>query len=487
MRRQMRSNYSVQASPRFGVLSEHQMADIHSASLEILWHTGSRMYCQEALDLLARGGADISDGSLVRIPPHLLEWALRTAPPRVVLANRNGERVVALEDNKTYYGTGSDCPNILDHQTGERRLFRKEDIAQGIRLCDALSNIDFVMSMGLASDAPIKTSDRHQFEAMLLNTVKPIVFTAHDLDGIRDIVDMAAAAVGGLDALRRSPTLILYAEPTTPLVHTRESVEKLLFMAENNLPVLYAPGMLRGGTAPVTLAACLALANAESLTGLLVSQLKREGAPLVLGGGALVMDMRTMVSSYGAPELQLAGAALADMAHYYGLPRFSSAGASDSKVVDQQALIEGTISVLMQALSGSNLVHDVGFLECGLTSSFEMVVAIDEVIAMVKQIVKTVEINDETLALDLIHRVGPGGSFIAEDHTARHFRGVWFPRLLNRQNYEAWAAEGKQTMGDRLRQRVSDILATHKPQALSPKALERIQGIVQAADTRLGQ
>jgi trimethylamine--corrinoid protein Co-methyltransferase len=481
----MRSNYTVQASPRFGVLSEQQMAEIHAASLEILWRTGSRMHCQEALELFKHAGADVSDGNLVRIPPHLVEWALRTAPPRVVLANRNGERVMSLEDNKTYYGTGSDCPNILDHETGERRLFRKQDIAQGIRLCDALAHIDFVMSMGLASDVPVKTSDRHQFEAMVLNTVKPIVFTAHDLDGIRDIVDMAAAAAGGLDELRRNPTLVLYAEPTTPLVHTRESVEKLLFTAENNLPVLYAPGMLRGGTAPVTLAACLALANAESLTGLLVAQLKREGAPLVLGGGALIMDMRTMVSSYGAPELQLAGAALADMAHYYGLPRFSSAGASDSKTVDQQAMIEGTISVLMQALSGANLVHDVGFLECGLTSSFEMVVAIDEVIAMIKQIIKSVEINDETLALDVIHRVGPGGSFLTEDHTARHFRGVWFPRLLNRQNYDAWAADGKQTMGDRMRQKVREILAVHNPQPMEPKIVERIRAILQSADAKI--
>ena len=482
----MRSNYAVQASPRFGVLTEQQMADIHSASLEILWRTGSRMYSQEALELLRKAGADVTDGNLVRIPPHLVEWALRTAPPRVILANRNGERTVVLEGNKTYYGTGSDCPNILDHETGERRPFRKADIEQGIRLCDALPNIDFVMSMGLASDVPIKTSDRHQFEAMLLNTVKPIVFTAHDLDGIRDIAEMAAAAVGGHDELRRNPTLILYAEPTTPLVHTRDSVEKLLFMAENNLPVLYAPGMLRGGTAPVTLAACLALANAESLTGLLVSQLKREGAPLVLGGGALVMDMRTMVSSYGAPELQLAGAALAEMAHYYGLPRFSSAGASDSKVVDQQAVIEGTISILMQALAGSNLVHDVGFLECGLTSSYEMLVAMDEVIAMAKQIIKTVEISDETLALDLIHKVGPGGSFVAESHTAKHFRGVWFPKLLNRQNFDTWAAEGRQTMGDRARQKVRDILATHQSQPVPAQALERIKGILQSADARLG-
>jgi trimethylamine--corrinoid protein Co-methyltransferase len=150
-------------------------------------------------------------------------------------------------------------------------------------------------------------------------------------------------------------------------------------------------------------------------------------------------------------------------------------------------MIEGTISVLMQALAGSNLVHDVGFLESGLTSSFEMLVAMNEVIAMAKQIIRAVEISPETLALDVIHKVGPGGSFVAEGHTAKHFRSVWFPGLLNRQNYDTWAAEGKQTMGDRLRQRVNDILATHKPQALPPQAVERIQGILQAADSRLGK
>ena len=190
-----------------------------------------------------------------------------------------------------------------------------------------------------------------------------------------------------MEELRRNPFIILYAEPITPLKNAQEAVEKLLYMAENDLPVIYAPGMLSGATGPVTLAGCLALANAESLCGLVMAQLKREGGPFIYGGGILPLDMRTSVAAYGAPELQLAGAALADMAHYYRLPRFSGAGASDSKVLDQQAMIEGTISTVMQALCGANLVHDVGYLEGGLTGSYEMVVAMDEVIGMVKRII----------------------------------------------------------------------------------------------------
>ncbi|MBN1314619.1 MAG: trimethylamine methyltransferase family protein [Anaerolineales bacterium] len=478
----MKSNYFAQITPGFRVLSDSQIDDVHSASLEILWRTGTRIHNQDALDLLIKAGAPVTDGNLVRLSPHLVEWAIRTAPSRVVLANREGKRVLFLEGNNTYYGTGSDCPNILDSETGERRPVKKVDVEKGMWICDALPNIDFVMSMGLVSDVPVKTSDRHQYEAMLLNTVKPIIFTAHDLAGIRDIVEMSAIAVGGMDELRKNPNLILYAEPVTPLEHSQESIEKFLYMVENGLPVMYTPGMLKGGTAPITVAGCIALANAESLAGLLIAQLKREGAPVVLGGGALVMDLRTTVSCYGAPELQLAGAALADMANHYGLPRFSSAGASDSKIVDQQAMIEGTISAMVQALCGANLVHDVGFLESGLTSSYEMLVAMDEVIAMVKTIMQGAEINTDTLAVDVIDRVGPGGNFLTEKHTVKYMRGGWFPTLMDRQNYVSWEADGKKSMGDRLKIKVQKILNEHKPAALEPDALNAIKAIVRKAD-----
>lgn len=482
----MRTSYAVQKSPHFSVLSQDQKEDLHLATLEILWRTGSRVLCEEAIDLLKKAGADVSDGNLVRMPPHLVEWAIRCAPPRVVMADRNGARAMFLEDGKTHYGTGSDCPYIVDSDTGERRKFLKADVAKASRLCDALPNIDFMMSMGLASDVPAETSDRHQFEAMVLNTTKPIVFTAHDLDGIRDIVEMAAVVAGDLDELRRNPFLMLYGEPITPLKHAKESVEKLLFMAQNGLPAIYAPGMLSGATAPVTLPGCLALANAESLFGLVMVQLRREGAPFVYGGGVLPIDMRTSVAAYGAPELQLAGAALADMAHLYRLPRFSGAGASDSKVLDQQAMIEGTLSTLMQALCGANLVHDVGYLESGLTGSYEMAVAIDEVIGMVKRIMSGMEINDDTLALDVIDRVGPGGHFIDDEHTLKFFREGWFPRLLDRRNYESWDADGRKTMGDRLNRRVKEILAEHVPDPVPSGKAERMREVIRAAEARRG-
>ncbi len=482
----MRSSYAIQGTPGFALLAESQKEELHLASLDILEQTGSRVFCEEALALLKKAGAHVTDGNLVRVPSHLIEWAIRTAPPRVRICKRDGSPAMLLEGNRTYYGTGSDCPNILDYRTGQRRPFVKADVAMAARLCDALPNIDFVMSMGLVSDCPVETSDRHQFEAMLSNTAKPIVYTAHDLAGLQDIAGMAAAVAGGMEELQQNPFLILYGEPITPLKHAKESMEKLLFCAEHRLPMIYAPGMLRGATAPVTTAGCLILANAESLTGLLIVQLKREGAPVILGGGALPLDMHTSVASYGAPELQVTGAALAEMAHRYRKPRFSSAGASDSKVMDQQAMIEGTLSLVMQALCGANLVHDVGFLESGLTGSFAMVLAMDEAISMVKCIMGGVQIDDEQLALDAIRRVGPDGNFISDEHTLQHFREVWYPRFLDRRNYDSWVANGKKTMADRLNEKVAEMLETHAPPALPPETSARVRQIVMDAEARFG-
>jgi len=465
--------------PRYTLLSDETKQEVHRSAIEILEQTGSRVFCEEALVLLKDAGAEVTDGNLVRIPAHLIEWAVRSAPPRVGIYRRDGTRAMDLGWRRTYYGTGSDCPNILDHETGEHRKFLKADVADAARLCDALPNIDFIMSMGLVSDCPVDSSDRHQFEAMLLNTTKPIVYTAHDLAGLKDIVEMASEAVGGLEVLQRKPFMILYGEPITPLKHATESMEKLLYLAERRLPMIYAPGMLRGATAPITTAGCLALANAESLTGLLIAQLKQVGAPVIMGGGAIPLDMKTAVGAYGAPELQITGMALAEMAQYYKLPRFSSAGASDSKALDLQAAIEGTISVMSQALCGANLVHDVGFLESGLCGSYAMVLAMDEAISMVRTIMGGIQLDDEQFALDTIHHVGPDGNYIAEEHTLKHFREVWYPRFLDRRNYESWIEAGGKTMTDRLNERVSDILAKHAAPSPSPEIVTRIHQIIE--------
>jgi trimethylamine--corrinoid protein Co-methyltransferase len=235
---------------------------------------------------------------------------------------------------------------------------------------------------------------------------------------------------------------------------------------------------MAGGTAPVSLAGTLAIGNAELLSGLVIAQLKRKGTPFIYGGTFTVMDMSTTIFSLGAPELSLLCGALADMAHYYKLPVFGAAGLTDAKVLDQQAGIEASMSCLLSALTGSNLVHDIGHMESGLAASYEMIVMCDEIVSMVKRVMKGVEVNDESLAVDLIDRVGPGGYFVAEEHTLRHFRAEqWRPQFLDRSNYYRWNKDGKLTLGDKLNRKVKKILNEYSPEPLDPELIKEIRRI----------
>ena len=474
----MKSNSSVFETPQFRILSDDQIREIHSASLEILERTGVLVLEEESRSLLGDAGARIGNDARVRIPSYLVEKALATAPKRITLCGRNGSRKVYLEGNRSYFGTGSDCPNIIDPYTFEKRRMVKEDIAAAARLCDFLPNIDFIMSLGLVSDAPWEISDKHQFEAMLLNITKPIVFTAHDKPGMNGIIEMSSLVAGGEESLKNNPFICLYAEPVSPLKHVGTALRKLLLAAEKEIPVVYTPCPMAGATGPVTMAGVLATSNAECLSGLVIHQLKKPGAPFITGGVISIMDMRDSILSYGAPELDLLSAGMADIAHYYHLPVFGTAGCTDFKTLDEQAAVEASISTLMSALSGSNLVHDIGFLESALTGSCELIVLTNEIIDMVKRIMRGIQVTPETLAVDLVDAVGPGGHYIAEEHTAFNFRKeFWLPHLMDRRRFDQWHREGEKTLGDRLNEEVKKILREHKPEPLPEGMVREIHKI----------
>lgn len=480
-----KSNFTTYSSPQFRILSDAQIYEIYLAALEVLERTGVDVFDEESVDLLVSAGSRVEGKRRVHIPAYLVEDALKSAPKRITLASRDGQRKVLLEGTKVYFGTGSDCPYILDPFTGERRMFTKEDVGKAALLCDYLSNIDFFMSLGLVSDVPAPVSDRHQFQAMLLNTIKPVIFTAHDEAGMADIIDMATIAMGGREKLRSNPCIALYAEPSSPLQHSKTAVRKLLMAAQESIPVVYTPGHTAGGTGPVTLAGVLVVNNAEVLSGLVISQLRQKGAPFIVGGLPTLLDMRTAIFCYGAPEMHMASAALAEIAHYYRLPMFGTAGCSDAKVMDQQAAIESSFSCLMAALSGANLVHDVGYLEYGLTGSYEMMVMTNEIIAMVKRIMRGIDVNEESLALDVIDKVGPGGNFLQEKHTLHHFRMEhWPPDLIDRSSYGKWKQDRGKTLGQRVSEKVKRILAEYHPKPLSPEQLSQIEAVIARAEAR---
>lgn len=494
----IRINDRIFGGAQYQRLSPQQCRKLHNASLESLARTGARLYHQEAIDLLKKAGASVLEGNRVRIPAGLVEQALNTAPKRVTLypaprdtgppardlpTTRQNRSALFLEEGCCHYGPGSDCLNIIDHRTGRRRRPVLQDVVEGIIVCDALPHIDFVMSMFLPSDVDPMISDRYQMEAMLNHTTKPIIFVANDFSGCVDAVEMAEAVAGGSEALKLRPCVACYINVTTGLRHGQETLQKLLFIAEKGLPVLYVPVVISGISGPVTVAGSMALVNAGMLVGLVLSQLKREGAPFIVPGwGGEGLDMRTMINPYCAPDPKGIAHALA---HYYNLPQFGLGGCSESKLVDQQAAAEATLTLMTETLGGANLIHDLGYLESGRCGSLAQLVICNEIVGWIEHTMAPVEISDETLALDLIDDIGPDGQFLDTPHTLAHFRERWQPDVFERSNYEGWQARGGKSLGERAAERVDKILAEHMPEPLPQDIRGKIRAIVQRAEETL--
>jgi trimethylamine--corrinoid protein Co-methyltransferase len=322
---------------------------------------------------------------------------------------------------------------------------------------------------------------------MVENTSKPIVFTAWDEAGLADIVTMAEAVAGGADRLRLAPFLLAYLEPSSPLQHSETVLGKLLMMADKGLPFVYAPGPVEGASAPVTSAGSLVMANAEVLSGITIAQLRSPGTPVVYGSGSGPLDMKTTVATYSSPEFMLHCRAFNELGQrFYRLPTWGFSGCTDAKRPDAQAGADSGLWVLWTILSGANLVHDVGYVESGMTCSLEMMVIGDEIIGFARRLAAGISITPETLALDAIHRVGPGGDYLTDDHTLRHYRECWYPRVFDRLSHQSWQAAGGLSAVDRARDLAREAIANHRPKPLPEGALETMRAIAAAADRRAG-
>lgn len=477
-----RRHVRPEGSLQFQRFTGQQTDRLFAACLEILERTGVQMHDEEALSLLKRAGARISDGNHVRIPPKLVENALSTAPRGVTLYNRHGEPVMPVEEYSTFYGLGSDCLNIIDHRDNERRKPVLQDMVDAITLADALPNVDFVMALFAPLELPQEISDRYQMEVMLNYTTKPIIYVTSEFSGCVDAVEMAEAVVGGENAMREKPLAACYINVTTGLVHNQEALQKLLYLSKKGLPAAYVPSTQGGATAPVTPAAALAVSQAGALAGLVLSQLQREGAPIIMPGwGGNMLDMRSTIQPYADPDKR---ALAPNFVHALGLPMFALAGVSDAKVVGMQSGIEAALTLLTDALCGANIIHDMGYLESGLCGSLVQLTVCDEILNWIEHFTRPVEVSDETLALDLIDEVGPGGQFLDSEHTLKHYRERWYPKLFDRNNYGRWLEKGGKTLQERAAERVTSILKSHKPEHLSEEVRQAVHAVIErrAAD-----
>jgi len=478
-------NQTIQETPSFRVLSEDQIERIYSAALDVIQRTGARFYHEEALELFRNSDAVVTDENLVRVPLSLAERAIKTHPRKVNLTGRTGEYGIKLDKDTVNFGTGSDLPFTYDRETGERRRTKYKDVYDAGRIVNYLPNMDFFMSHGIVQDCPnTQTYDRHQCLAMLEGCTKPMVLTSVDGEGLEDLWKMCSLFRGDEKEYRLNPMFITYIEPISPLMNDRSAVEKLLFSAEKGIPCMYTPCPSSGATAPASLAGMLVQSLAETLMASVLTYLKNPGMPLVMGGVTTVLDMITTTYSYGSPELSLASAANTDVSKWLGLPMFSTGGCTDSKALDEQAAIEAATSLYYAYLSGANLVHDVGYLDSGVNASLESLVMNNEIIGMVKQIGKGINTEEEYLALELIDEIGPGGEFLTSEHTLKHYKEWFQPKLQDRSDYATWVREGQLTMNDRIRTETDRILNEHEPAPIDEKLHQELKKIVQDADER---
>ena len=477
-----RSNYVTNSSLCFSVFTDQQKDEIHSATLEVLADVGMEVNSEEALRLLKKEGAFV-DGSRVKLPPNMVEKAIRSAPSRVVVSDRDGERKMFLEGNNFYFGTGPTVTYTLDPFTGEHRESCISDTARASRVTDALPNIDYQMDFGTPLDVTAEIMDVITFKTMMENSTKPIVHWAYNTKNLKAMIEMGIALRGSLQALQENPFFVIYTEPVTPLVHGMNALDISMTMAEYNLPSIYTPAPQSGISAPATLAGTIVMSCCESLSGLVVNQIVREGAPFIMGGVITIMDMSATQITYGSPEFAIMAAGLSEMAHYYKIPMFSTAGCSDSKCVDQQCASETAHNILMAAISGGNLIHDVGYIASGTCTSLLSLVICDELIGKAKRMVRGIEVTDRTLAVDVIKAVGPGGNFLAQRHTKDNLRNEWwFPTIHNRNRVGAWESKGKPTMGDAALEKLNGIVNMHHPPKLDPKVQARLDDILKGLE-----
>lgn len=489
-----RVNYKANKTPTMKVLTDSQCQEILFAAEEVLFRTGMEYHDPQALEILKKHGCFV-DGIRVRIPPFLVERALRSCQKHVVLCNnRTGKPEMFLEGNNAYFGSGSGTPFFRDPYTGERKRSTNQSIGWATKVLDAMPNIDFCMSLGLVQDVPLLVADRWEFEQQLLNTSKPIVNVVTDQWAQADCIAMAEAVAGGAEELRRHPFITLYLEPISPGIIAAESCQKVITGAEKGIPTIFTPCIMAGTTAPATIAGVLVQGIAESLSGLVLSQCAGEGAAYIMGGVYTIMDMGSTIFSYGAPEMDLMLACLTDMGHYLNLPVFGTNGCTDSIIVDEQAGIEAALSITMTSLSGPNLNHDIGYAEYGTTSNLDLVVMDSEIVGMARRLTAGIPVNESTLSLEEIESVPPKGRFRNiwdtewdedQDFIPKTNYNNFESNLISRAAHDMWKSNGGKSLTERCNEKVRDIIENYEPEQLPKDVKAKIRDIVEHAVAKI--
>jgi trimethylamine---corrinoid protein Co-methyltransferase len=475
--------------PTISLVSASQIEAIHEASLAILDDTGVMIHHPEVLKLLGQAGARLeATRPIAHVPESLVTEALARVGRKYVLHGRDPKRVARFGYEELVQLSSPGQYRWLDLETERLRPATLRDARDAIRLGDALPNISFVGAIAQPAEISEKYREVVLTAELVKGTAKPTMAWTQDGRTARYVLEIYRAVAGGEKALRERPMTEAFLEPISPLQLPTDGLDMVREFAAAGQPVSVGPMALASGTAPATLAGTLAQENAEILAGIVVTQLLGPGTPMKYGGIPHILDPRTSICSFGSPEQALMAVALVQMGKSYGLPVYINVGLTDAKLLDAQAGMEKAATLVLGALAGADMFGHAGICGTDHAGSLAWLMADNEIMAYVKRITRGFEINPETLATDVIRAVGPAGSFLAEEHTVKHFRQeLWPPGpAWTRQGYSEWEQGGRTSMRDRMVSEITRVLSKHQVPPIEDQLAGEIDRIVACAARELG-
>ncbi|UCC59285.1 MAG: trimethylamine methyltransferase family protein [Dehalococcoidia bacterium] len=468
----------------FKPLTAESIEMVHRTVLRIIEEVGFQVHSDEGLELFRGAGAKVDeDKRQVHLPQEKALELIEMAPSEITLCGQDAKNDIFLGGSRVYTGTGGTALNVYCQKTGDKTLATLEDLKSIARLVDALENIHLFLLPTYPNDLPIDQVDVNRFFAGLDNTSKHIMGGLYTHEGLEQVIRMARIIAGSDEKLRERPIISMIACTISPLKIDEKYGDFLISIARSGVPVVCPSEPLCGATSPVTIAGNVVMQTVDSLMGVMLAQLASPGAPVILGSVATSTDLSNFNYLAGSVEMGLSNAASAQMAQFYKLPFYATGGMTDSKIVDAQSGYESAITVLLCALAGANFIHDAaGLMEFALTVCYEKYVVDNEILGMVMRAVEGVNVNEDTLAFDLIKDVGPGGNFVTARHTRHYMRREHYqPSLSDRNNRDDWEAKGSKDIWERAAEIVGEILAREGyslPTDVKSRVLSDIAGIV---------
>ncbi len=475
---------------KFEVLSAHDINKIHEAALEVMEETGVRFPSHRALDVFEEAGCEVDrDSMIARLPADLVTRSLRQAPTRFVLAGRDPKDDLFIDDRTSHLSTDGCAVDVYDLQNGELRRSNREDIVNACKIADYLPEISYIWGPPVsAQDVPAHIRPLHEIEASMEGTTMHIQpETVINRDIAHYALEMASAVAGGKEKLRERPVFSYMQCATDPLGQDGGSLEASMVAAEWGIPTGFMPMPMSCATAPATMAGNLVVTTVDAVSPLVLMQLINPGTPVYFAAAPTALDIQTGGYTGGGPEDFLLAAAFSEICHFYQIPLAVGGFATGAKLPDWQAAVDNSFAGLMPVLTNTSIINGAGTLNGSKIFSLQALIMDAEIYNIIAKTSQGINVNDETLAVDLIKQTGPGGNYLAAKHTRRHMRDLWRPVVYDRKPYGSWEESGRRGAYEEATDLARWIIDNHEVEPLPEEVKKEFAEIIKKADRELGR